>query len=116
MTKIGKIIPLAISLVAATTTIVINTGTISELSSPWRMYVCDFRLISAATCNLPMAAHTIRVTVTAAEADRIRRIARRDRIVSCEREKTAHRMNGEPVAVRKCWNEVPNSFAWVSSR
>lgn len=105
MTKAGKIILSVIGLVAASTAITVGIGTISETFSPWRVYACDFRLISAATCNLPMAAHTTRMTVTAAEADRMRRVAHRERIISCEHERTIQRQSGEPEPASKCWDE-----------
>lgn len=116
MTKLGKIILNVIILIAAAASISAAIwATISALF-PSRMYACDFRLISAATCDLPMAAHTTRVTPTHADADRARRVAYGHRIVACEREKTAKRRMGEPVPPRKCWDEGLTSLTRVSSR
>jgi len=116
MTKIGKIIFNFVVIAAATASIGAAVGTTIKALFPLQVYACDFRLISAATCNLPMAAHTIRITPTPAEVDRERRSARRDRIISCELEKTAKRRNGELVLARKCWDEGVTSLARISSR
>lgn len=116
MTNLGKIILNVIVLVAAAASICAAIATTIEAFSPPGVYACDFRLISAATCDLPMAAHTTRVTPTLADAERTKRLVRLDRIIACEREKTAKRLGGEPVPTRKCWNESPTALARVSSR
>jgi hypothetical protein len=116
MTNQGKIILNAIVLVAAAASITAAIVTTITALPPQGVYACDFRLISAATCDLPMAAHTTRVTPTLADADRAKRVVRLDRIIACEREKTAKRLGGEPVPAQKCWDERPTSLARVSSR
>jgi len=116
MNKLGKIILSVTVLVAAAASVSAAVGTTITALSPFRVYACDFRLISAATCDLPMAAHTTRVTPTFADAERAKRMARHNRIVACEREKTELRLGGEPVSARKCWNGHPTSVAQVSSR
>jgi len=116
MTNQGKIILNVIVLVAAAASICAAIATTLRVFSPAGVYACDFRLISAATCDLPMAAHTTRVTPTLADADRAKRVVRLDRIIACEREKTAKRLGGERVPARKCWDERPTSLARVSSR
>lgn len=103
MTRIGKIILNVIVLATATAGISAAVGPIFEAYPPWRVYACDFRLISAATCDLPMAAHTTRVTPTAAESERAKRVARREHIIACERERTRLRQNGQPEPETKCW-------------
>lgn len=72
------------------------------LLSPWPVYACDFRLISAATCALPMAAHTTRAPISPGAAEHAKRVARRNRIVACERERTILRNSGEPEPKWKC--------------
>jgi hypothetical protein len=116
MTNLGKIILNAIVLVAAAASICAAIATTIKALSPQGVYACDFRLISAATCDLPMAAHTTRVTPTPADADHTKRVVRLDRIIACEREKTAKRLGGVPVPARKCWDESPIALARVSSR
>lgn len=114
MTKSGKIILIALVATAAPIGAAIQNAI--TVFFPSEVYVCDFRLISAATCDLPMAAHTTRVTPTHADAERTKHVARRDRIVACEREKTAKRRTGEPVPAQKCWDESPTFLVSVSSR
>jgi hypothetical protein len=63
-----------------------------------------------------MYAHTTRATLTLADADHAKRVVRLDRIIACEREKTAKRLRGVPVPARKCWDESPTALARVSSR
>jgi hypothetical protein len=116
MTNLGKIILNVIVLIAAAASICAAIATTIRAVSPPEVYACDFRLISAATCDLPMAAHTTRVTPTLADTDRAKRVVRLDRIMACEREKTAKRLSGEPVPARKCWDESPTALARVSSR
>jgi hypothetical protein len=116
MANLGKTILNAIVLVAAGASIAAAIATTIKALSPPGVYACDFRLISAATCDLPMAAHTTRVTPTLADADHAKRMVRVDRIIACEREKTAKRLGGEPVPARKCWDESPTALARVSSR
>lgn len=116
MTKAGKIILSVIVLAAGGASLSVAVGALTKKLSPWQVYACDFRLISAATCDLPMAAHTTRVSSSRQDADRERRLAYRERIVACEHQKTAKRRNGEPVSARKCWNESPAPLVSVSSR
>lgn len=116
MTNQGKIILNVIVLIAAAASICAAIATTIKAFSPPGVYACDFRLISAATCDLPMAAHTTRATPTLADADHAKRVVRLDRIIACEREKTAKRLGGVPVPARKCWDESPTALARVSSR
>ena len=116
MTKAGKFILSVTALGATAVAVPVGTSTVIEALSPLRSYVCDFRLISPATCNLPLAANTTRVSISPREAEHAKRLAYRERIIACEREKTAKRRNGEPVPVRKCWHEGLTSFVSVSSR
>lgn len=106
MPPITKTLINAIVLVAATVSIAAGLSPAMETFAKGRVYDCDFRLISPATCNLPMAANTTRVTVTSAEADRAKRVARRDRIIACEREQTIQRQNGETEPKAKCWDST----------
>jgi hypothetical protein len=105
MNSLGKIVLKSTVLVAAAISIGVAVATTITALSPQGLYACDFRLISAATCDLPMAAHTIRVPISPDEAEHALRVAWRDRIIACEREKTAKRRMGEPVLPRKCWDE-----------
>jgi len=116
MANLGKTILNAIVLVAAGASIAAAILTTITALSPQGVYACDFRLISAATCDLRMAAHTSRATPTLADADHAKRVVRLDRIIACEREKTAKRLGGVPVPGRKCWDESPTALARVSSR
>ena len=116
MTKTGKLILSVTALSATALAVPVGIRDVAEALSPLRSYVCDFRLISPATCNLPLAANTTRVSISPREADRTKRLAYRDRIIACEREKTLKRLNGEPVPARKCWHEGLTSFVSVSSR
>jgi hypothetical protein len=116
MTRAGTIILSVIALTVATAVITVGTRAALTALSPLRSYVCDFRLISPATCDLPMAANTTRVPTPLPEADRKKRLAYRERIIACEREKTRKRRNGEPVPVSKCWVESSAPFVGVPSR
>jgi hypothetical protein len=116
MTKAGMFILSVTALSAIALAVPAGIRDAAEALFPLRSYVCDFRLISPATCNLPLAANTTRVSISSREADREKRLAYRDRIIACEREKTLRRINGEPVPARKCWHEGLTSFASVSSR
>ena len=116
MTKAGKLI-LSVTALSATAIVTpVGTRSVIEAISPLRSYVCDFRLISPATCNLPLAATTTRVRISLREADRATRWAYRERISACERAPTAKRRSGAPVPVRKCWHERLTSFVSLSSR
>ena len=116
MTKAGKLI-LSVTALSATAIVTpVGTRSVIEAISPLRSYVCDFRLISPATCNLPLAANTTRVPISLHEAIRAKHLAYRERVIACEREKTAMRRNGEPVPARKCWDESPTFLVSVSSR
>ena len=116
MTKAGKFILSVTALSATALAVPVGIRSAAEALSPLRPYVCDFRLISPATCNLPLAANTTRVPIFPREADSAKRLAYRGRIIACEREKTLKRQSGEPVPTRKCWHEGPTSFVSVSSR
>lgn len=105
MTKAGQIGLVVIALIVPMMVLAAGIGAARTTFSLKKMYTCDFRLISAATCNLPLAANTIRTPVPAAERNRLQYVARRDRIVACERERTVQRQSGESVPVAKCWRE-----------
>ena len=105
MTRAGTIILSVIALAIVMAAITVGTRAALTALSPLRSYVCDFRLISPATCDLPMAANTKRVPISPSEADREKRLAYRGRVIACEREKTLKRRNGDPVPASKCWDE-----------
>ena len=105
MKRAETVILSVIALAVVTAGITVGTRVALEVLFPLRSYVCDFRLISPATCDLPMAANTTRVPTPPPEANRKKRLAYRERVIACEREKTRKRRNGEPVPARKCWIE-----------
>ena len=116
MAKAGKIILNVIAIIAVAASIAAVIRPSTKEFSPWRVYACDFRLLSAVTCNLPLAANTTRIPISPREADHEKRVAYRERIVACEREKAAKRRRGELVPARKCWDESPTSLVNASSR
>ena len=116
MTRAGTIILSVIALAVAASGIIVGTRAALKALSPFRSYVCDFRLISPATCDLPMAANTIRVPTPPPEADRKKRFAYKERVIACEREKTRKRRNGEPVPMSKCWIESSTPSVALPSR
>lgn len=116
MTRVGTIILSVIVLAVATAVITVGTKAALKALFPLRSYVCDFRLISPATCDLPMAANTTRVPTPPPEADRKKRLVYRERVIACEHEKTRKRRNGEPVPVSKCWVESSTPSVALPSR
>ena len=116
MTKAGKFILGVTALSATAIAVPVGIRSAAEALSPLRSYVCDFRLISPATCDLPMAANTTRFPISSREADSAKRLAYRKRIIACEHEKTAKRRNGEPVPAQKCWDEGRAPSVRVSGR
>jgi hypothetical protein len=105
MTRAGKIILNVIVIAAAMAAVAAAVGSAIEVLSPLRVYTCDFRLISAATCDLPMAAHTIRAPMLPIEAEHFQRVTRRERITDCEHERTIQRRSSQPEPTWKCWED-----------